>query len=287
MPDVPLVDTHVHLWDPQRLRYPWLDGNATLNRAFLPTDYRAACGPVAVEALVFVQCAALPAQALAEAQWVQDLAATAEPRLQGIVADAALEHGERVRPHLMALARLPLVRGVRRLIQQEPLEFCRQPAFVQGVQLLPEFGFSFDLCCRHHQLPAVIELVRRCPQVTFVLDHLGKPDVRGRRLDPWRAHLNELASFPNVWAKLSGLATEADPAQWTSADLRPYIDHLLDCFGSERVCFGGDWPVLTLAGTLPRWVAAFDEALAPLAAPVRAAICRENARRCYRLSPAA
>lgn len=261
MPDFGIVDTHVHLWDLQRLSYPWLAGNAALNKNHLLADYRRACGPVQVAKMVFVQCDCVPRQAQQEAEWVSTLARD-EPRLRGIVARAALEQGDRVRPQLEKLTALPLVKGVRRLIQGEAdAEFCLRPEFVRGVQLLHPFELSFDLCLKHAQLANTIKLVRQCPDVKFVLDHIGKPDIKAGRIDPWRAELRELAQMENVWCKLSGMVTEADHATWQPADLRPFIDHVIACFGFDRVMFGSDWPVSTLATDYPRWVATLDAAL--------------------------
>jgi L-fuconolactonase len=257
----PLVDTHVHLWDPGRLPYAWLAEVPTLRRPFLPDDFRRACGPVAVGKMVFVECEGDPAHSYDEARWVADLALV-DPRLRGIVARAPMEKGDAVEKELARLATLPLVKGVRRLLQSETDDaFCLRPDFVRGVRRLPQFGFSFDLCIFHRQLASVIQLVRQCPEVRFMLDHLGKPGVKAGRLDPWRAELRELATLPNVWCKLSGLATEADWTRWTPAELRPYLDHVMECFGADRVMFGGDWPVSTLATDYPRWVSTLDEAL--------------------------
>ncbi|MBL9199254.1 MAG: amidohydrolase family protein [Opitutaceae bacterium] len=262
MPQFPLIDTHVHLWDPARLRYPWLAGVPKLNRPHLPEDFRRACGPVAVAKMIFVECGRDPADAQAEAEWVADLART-EPRLRGIVAHAPLEQGDAAGDALARLAALPLVRGVRRLLQEEKDDaFCLRPNFVRGVQALHAHGLSFDLCIYHRQLANVIQLVRQCPDVPFVLDHIGKPAIKAGALDPWRAQLRELAQLQNVWCKISGLVTEADPAAWQPGDLRPYVDHVIECFGFERVMFGGDWPVSTLASDYPRWVATLDQLLA-------------------------
>ena len=129
------------------------------------------------------------------------------------------------------------------------------------MQLLPRHGLSFDLCINHKQLANTLKLVKQCPNVKFIMDHIAKPDIKAGLLDPWRAQLRELAQFPNVWCKLSGLVTEADFQKWTPADLQPYIDHVVDCFGFGRVIFGGDWPVSTQATDYPRWVTTLDAAL--------------------------
>ncbi|MEY2878487.1 MAG: hypothetical protein RLZZ15_867 [Verrucomicrobiota bacterium] len=261
MPNFPIIDTHLHIWDLGRIRYPWLVKVPLLNRNHLIADYRRACGPVAVAKMVFVQCECDPALSQQEADWVTEVART-EPRLRGIVAQAPLEKGDAAGDAIAALAANPLVKGVRRLIQSEADDaFCVRPDFVRGVQLLHAHGLSFDLCIFHRQLANAIKLVRQCPDVRFVLDHIGKPDIKAGKLDPWRAELRELATLENVVCKLSGLATEADHAKWTPADLRPYIDHVIACFGFDRVMFGGDWPVSTQATDYPRWVATLDDAL--------------------------
>ncbi len=261
MPNFPIVDTHLHIWNLGRLRYPWLDGVPMLNKSHLIEDYRRACGPVAVAKIVFLQCECDFAQFQQEADWVTEVS-RADPRIRGIVPWAPLEKGEAAGEALAKLAANPLVKGVRRIIQFEAdQEFCLKPAFVRGVQSLPVHGLSFDLCINHRQLANTIKLVRQCPQVRFILDHIGKPDIKAGLLDPWRAELRELARMENVWCKLSGLVTEADFAKWKPADLKPYIDHVIECFGFDRMMFGGDWPVSTQATDYPRWVATLDDAL--------------------------
>ena len=283
MPSFPIVDTHVHLWDIERLSYPWLASVPAINKNHLVEDYRRACGSVQVAKMVFVQSDCAPEQALAEAEWVSGLA-RGEPRLRGMVARASLEQGDAVQPHLEKLVALPLVKGVRRLIQGEPdPEFCLRPDFVRGVQLLHAHGLSFDLCIKHPQLANTIRLVRQCPDVRFVLDHIGKPDIKAGRLDPWRAELRELARMENVWCKLSGMVTEADHAKWTPAELRPYIDHAVECFGFGRVMFGSDWPVSTLATDYPRWVATLDDAVRGCSAAELEQFYVRNAETFYRV----
>jgi L-fuconolactonase len=154
-----------------------------------------------------------------------------------------------------------------------------------GIRLLADHGFTADLCVRDRQLPEITDLVARVPQVTFVLDHLGKPAVRAGRLDPWREHLRRLAGHPNVVCKLSGLGTEADPARWRPGDLLPYLRHALAEFGPDRCLFGSDWPVATLATTYDRWVAVVLEALAGHPSAHRELVLSGTAARIYRLTP--
>ncbi|MEZ4634617.1 MAG: amidohydrolase family protein [Caldilineaceae bacterium] len=276
------IDTHVHFWDPAALRYPWLESVPAINRAFLPTDLDEASAGLGLEQIVFVQADCAPEQMIEEAAWVTQLA-NDEPRISGIVAGASLERGEAVRPQLEGLSQYPLVKGIRRLIQGEGLGFATQPDFVRGVQIVAEFGFSFDICIFHPQAADAVTLVAQCPNVSFVLDHIGKPDIRNGVMEPWAMHMRELAAFPNVCCKLSGMVTEADPEAWTAADLRPYAEHIFDVFGADRVMFGGDWPVATLAASYRSWFETASAFIAELAPGEQEKVLRENAIRFYRL----
>jgi L-fuconolactonase len=288
MPPVPVVDAHLHLWDPTRFRMSWLDGNATLDRPYGLADFAAATAGVEVAAMVYLQVEVVPAYALLEARWVEALAA-ADPRLQGVVAWAPLEYGDRARAFLDELAATtPRLKGIRRLLQSEPdPEFCLRPDFVRGVQMLPEYGLSFDLCIVARQMPEIFELVRRCPETAFMLDHLGKPDIRGDGYGAWASEIAELATVPNVSCKISGAITEADPERWTPDDLAPYVHRVIEVFGEDRVAFGGDWPVVLMAGTWRRWVDALDVLTSGLSDEARAKLWAGNARRFYRLDNSA
>ena len=277
-----IVDAHVHLWNPDRFRYPWLDDLPVLRRAMLPTDFAKASESAKVSKFIFVECGCEPAQSLAEVDWANSLAHT-DPRLKGIIAHAALERGKSARADLEILSRHPLVKGVRRNLQGEPVDFLEQPGFTEGLKLLPEFGFTFDLCIRAFQLPKAAELVRSLPQVTFVLDHFGKPSVRDNSFEPWASHLRALAEAPNVFCKISGLATEANWTNWQPADFAPYFNHTLDCFGPARVMFGSDWPVATLATSYDRWIETVLELVPDADEGERTKLFQTNAERIYRV----
>lgn len=284
MPDFPIVDAHLHLWDPTHFRMPWLDDIPLLNKRYDLPEYREHTRGVDIEAMVYLQVEVAPPYGLLEVAWVADRAKE-DPRIKAIVAWAPCEFGEQSRAYLDALVRAsPLVKGVRRLIQGEPLGWARQESFIRGVQLMPEYGLSFDLCIKHPQLPETLELVRKCPNVSFILDHIGKPDIAAGLTDPWRAQIRELAGFPNVICKVSGMVTEADHASWTPSDLRLYLDHVLESFGEDRVAFGGDWPVAFQAAEYPRWVSAVDELTAGLSDVAKRKLWVENAKRFYRFT---
>lgn len=208
-----------------------------------------------------------------------------EPHLQAIVAAAPVERGTAVRQHLEALVALsPLIKGVRRNIQDETEPyFCLQPDFVAGVRLLPQYGLSFDLCIRHWQLPAVVELVRRCPDTIFILDHLGKPDIKQHLLNTWKKDVRALAELPNVACKISGMVTEADHERWRPDDLAPFINVVVESFGEERIMFGSDWPVALLASPYQRWYETLQTLTAHLPLADRQKLWAENAQRFYRI----
>ncbi len=277
-----IVDAHVHLWNPERFRYAWLDDLPVLNRPMQPSELTTAIGSADVRKLIFVECGCDASQNLAETDWIAELAET-EPRLRGIIAHAPLELGKAARADLEALARRPLVKGVRRNLQSETGEFLKRPEFMEGLKLLPEFGFTFDLCIRADQLTAAGELVRGAPQVTFVLDHFGKPAVRDKSFAPWARDLQALAMLPNVVCKISGLATEANWTGWRCEDLEPYFDHALACFGLSRVMFGSDWPVATLATTYERWIETVLELIPNANDSERTQLFQTNAERIYRV----
>jgi L-fuconolactonase len=275
-----LVDAHVHFWDRSLLPYPWLDALPAISGRHLPEDLHREVIGARPDKMVFVECGA---PWLDEVQWIEELT-SAEPRICAIVAKATVNAGAQTSADISVLRRHPLVRGVRHPFEYEKdPRYCARPEFIRGVRELGAAGLSFDLCCYPPMLPAAIELVAACPHTQFILDHAGKPRIRAGLLDPWREHIRTLAQFPNLVCKFSGLVTEADHRQWTLAHLRPYVDHLLATFGAGRLLFGGDWPVVKLAGTYQRWLDAARELLSALTPEERASIFARNAERIYRV----
>ena len=284
----PFIDTHVHCWDRTQVPYPWLDGFPAIAGRHTPAELRAEVGVRFPQKILVVEGDCDRARAFDEVRAVEALAAVgpADDRvISGIVAFAPMDRGAETIAALDRLRTRPLVRGVRHLIQGEAdPDFCRRPEFIAGVRAAGERGLSFDICVKHHQLTSVIDLVIECPGTQFVLDHAGKPDIRGQKGEPWREQITKLAWLPHVACKLSGLVTEADPAAWTIDDLRPYVEHLLARFGAGRLIFGSDWPVVKLASSYQRWLDTALELLSPLEPDDRAAILFTNAQRIYRLS---
>ena len=283
MIDFPIVDTHLHLWDLNRIRYPWLDDIPALNKTFSPDDYNKACGNIKVEKMVFMQCECLPSLYVKEVEFASEFS-RADPRIAGIVSWAPLEKGEEVRPEIELLKRNKLVKGIRRIIQFEPdLEFCLHPGFIRGVNMLAEYDLTFDICISYIHNKNVIKFINKCADVPMILDHIGKPDIKGKVIDPWRDEISEMSKFPNVYCKLSSLATEADHQTWTINDIRPYVDHLVECFGFDRLIFATDWPVSSLAATIPVCVNTLETILDGCSSEELEKVFKLNALSFYRI----
>jgi L-fuconolactonase len=284
VPDFPIVDAHVHLYDPANLPYAWLGGVPAINKAHLPADFDRLTAPLKVDGIVFVEVDVDDPHHLDEARWVEALG-EAEPRLRALVAGMPLEKGVAIEPDIAEYAKLPHARAVRRLMQKHASEpgWSLQPDFVAAMKLLPKYGLTFDLCIFHNQMRETIQLVEQCPEVRFMLDHIGKPGIREGLTQPWRAEMRELAALPNVECKISGVVTEADHKTWTYDQVAPYVAHSIEAFGFDRVAFGGDWPVSELATRYAGWVDVVDRVVAGASDAEKRKLYRENAIRFYRM----
>ena len=235
------IDAHLHLWDRDRFDFDWLREEVALPHRFLPTDL-AGEEPAAA---VFMQADCAPHQGVAEARWVANVAA-GWPVLRAIVAFAPLELGRAARPVLDELTAVPLVRGVRRLLQSEPDAWLERHELVEGLRLVADSGLVFDACIRHAQLPHLLRLRRLAPGGVMVLDHLGKPPIAAGWRSPeaaaWQEGIRALAAEPNTVVKLSGVAPEAGPGPIPD-QARPFLLAALESFGPERAMVGSDWPV--------------------------------------------
>jgi L-fuconolactonase len=278
-----IIDAHHHLWDTNALRYTLFDQVPALNRPFLLADFAAVATANGVSHSICVEAASAGADGLAETRWLVEQAAN-HAMIAGLVAWAPIEQSNlhSYLDEITALGQGRIV-GIRRSFEFEPVDFACRPEVMAGVQLIGEYGYSLDLVLFPPALAATLELVRACPQVQFVLDHLGKPGVRRGLFHPWAEQIAELATLPQVACKLSGLTTEADHGRWQPEDLKPYLDHVITCFGWERVRFGSDWPVCELAGGYRRWLEALQWAIADATEAEKRQLFSDNARRIYRL----
>ena len=269
MPDFPIIDSHVHLYDVERLKYSWMANVPKLAHTTTLKEFDQARETVDVEQLVFVEVDIDPGLHLEEARFVAGLAEQ-DQRIGAIVAHAPVHRGKSVEADLAALAEIKGVKGVRRLIQQEPdPTMIISQDFVDGVKLLKKYDLSFDICIKHYQLAYVIELIKR--------------DIKNGLIEPWKSQMRELAKLPNVVCKMSGVVTEADHHSWTKEQLRPYIEHTLDVFGFTRTMFGSDWTVSTLALSYPTWVEILDEIVQGASLDEKRHFWRDTAIKAYHL----
>jgi L-fuconolactonase len=286
-----LVDAHHHLWDPRRRDYPWMTGPAApLRRRHGTADLAAAARPVGVTHTVVVQAAAdltETEELLAAAGGTGPLA---DPEGAGLVAGVvgwvdltAMDAADT----LASLRERPgggrLV-GIRHQVHDEPAEdWLNHCDVLRGLRAVADAGLAYDLLVRARELPAARQMAELVEEGTFVVDHAAKPDIAGRGGEPWSSRLAELAELPNVACKLSGLVTEARWDTWTLEDLRPYAERVLELFGPDRLMFGSDWPVCTLAASYAQVHEAATALLTGLSQAERAAVLGGTAARVYGL----
>lgn len=276
-----IIDTHQHLWDLDLFPYSWCRGIPALHRSFRMPDYLQAVEGLHVEQSVHLEADVDEPFLLDETRHILQLAEQDNP-LQGVVAGGRPELPD-FEPYLKQIAGHPKLKGIRRVLHTQPDELGQSPSFLEGIRLLERYNLSFDVCVLARQLPVAQHIIRSCPGVFFILDHCGIPRVKEQELDPWREHIQQMAALPNVACKVSGLVAYADPQRWTAADLRPYLSHVIDCFGEERVMFGSDWPVCTLTASFHQWVEALRSLTSDADEAFRQRLFSENARRIYRL----
>jgi L-fuconolactonase len=236
-----MIDSHIHFWRYNAAEYAWIDEPMTaLRRDFMPDDALGVMRPAGMDACVAVQVR----QTLEETRWMLELAER-HPFIAGVVGWFDLRATD-LDAQIESLAHPKLV-GVRHIVQAEADDFLLDERFRRGVARLARHGLAYDILIYARQMPAAISFAAALPEIRLVLDHLGKPDIRQRGFDSWRRDLDRMALLPNVYAKLSGLVTEADWNRWTIDDLRRYVNAAIEAFGPDRVMIGSDWPVCTVA----------------------------------------
>lgn len=279
-----LVDAHHHLWQVARADYGWLDSRvnpsiASIERDYLVADYQSLATRHAIRASVVVQAA----PTVAETRWLLAQARASHGLIQGVVGwiDMAAADAPQV---LHDLAQDPLLKSIRPMLQDiAPDDWVLRPELAPAFDAIIEHDLAFDLLIRPPQLEAALTLLQRYPELRAVVDHCAKPGIARQEWQPWAEQILRIASETTAHCKLSGLVTEA-AVGWHAADLRSYMEHVLQCFGAQRIMWGSDWPVMTLNATFDSWLDAALQFLAPCSAAEREAIMGDNAQRFYRLN---
>jgi L-fuconolactonase len=270
------LDSHQHFWIYDETQYPWIPKGTPLHRDWLPADLAKLQDPLGIDGSIAVQAR----QTVEESRWLLTLA-DHDPRIKGVVGWVDLRNAA-VGRDLAEFSKHPRFRGVRHVVQSEPDdEFMIRPEFLRGIGELRAFGLTYDILIFPKQLPAALELVAKFPKQPFVLDHIAKPLIKDRVMEPWRSQLRELAKAPNLMCKVSGIVTEADQKAWKPEDIRPYLDIVFEAFSPDRLMWGSDWPVCLLAGSYKRVFQLVNEYAATLTAVQREGLFGGNCARFY------
>ncbi|WP_335975302.1 MULTISPECIES: amidohydrolase family protein [Streptomycetaceae] len=277
------IDAHHHLWDLDRRPQPWLRGAALapLNRTFALPELLPELDAHGIDTTIVVQSSS----SLEETRDLLALARASHGRISGVVGWADLTDPDALPGVLAELAAAGPLVGIRHQVQDEAdPQWLDRPDVRAGLRAVAAAGLAYDLLVTPRELSAALAAVEELPEVRFVLDHAGKPPIAAGRWEPWAEQISAVADHPNTVCKLSGLVTEAEWASWRPQDVLPHARHVLAAFGSDRVLFGSDWPVCTLAGRYADVVALAEQATADLSADERHAVFGGNAFRVYGLA---
>lgn len=277
-----ILDAHQHFWRLDQFDFSWLEAEPLrpIRRNFLPSDFEAASQATPVAASVLVQTQ----HDTAENDWFLSLA-DENPWIAGVVGWVDLA-SEACEDQLLKYRRHAKFVGVRHIVQDEPDDdFIIREDVLRGLGVLQRHGTPYDLLFYHRHLKHAATVAKRLPELRLVLDHLAKPAIAEGRIDHWREDLTAAAACPNVWCKLSGLATEADWRRWKPEDLRPYVETALELFGPHRCMFGSDWPVCLLAADYSRVYETLRDLIGSLSPDEQLAVMGRTAADFYRLKP--
>ena len=274
-----IIDSHQHFWQVGRFDYPWMTPEVeVLYQDYLPPALEPILKRCGLEKTVLVQAS----NSLEETRWLLSLA-DQYPFIAGVVGWVDLT-GKDVGRHLDEFVMHAKFKGVRHLVESEPADdWLIQPSVLEGMRTLAAYGVSYDLLVHTRHLKHAKILAVSCPELRLVIDHMAKPPIAHKQLAEWGREIKELAAYSNVWCKLSGLVTEANWADWSAEDLKPFVNTALEYFGPQRMMFGSDWPVCLLAASYDRVLEAFQSLLAELSDEDRHCIFGKNATAFYRL----
>jgi L-fuconolactonase len=281
---MPVIDAHQHYWKVDQFDYGWArQGVPSLDRDYLPHELEPQLDRNEVDGTVLVQVL----HTEQETRWMLDLAHD-HPSIAGVVGWVDLtQPPDTIAVRLEDLRRDPRLVGIRHLVHEETdVDWLRRADVVRGLAVLENQDVPFDLLLRPPHLPHVPWLSERLPRLQMVIDHLAKPRIRDGAMQPWAADMTAAAANANVWCKVSGMITEADHATWTAGDLAPYVAAAMRAFGPDRLMFGSDWPVCTLAGSYNRVIGALREVLGGIDDATETRIFKGSAQAFYGLSGA-
>jgi L-fuconolactonase len=272
------IDSHVHFWKYDKNRYSWIDNSMKiLQKDHLPEHVAQTFNRNGVTGCVAVQAAASEFETL----FLVELAKT-HSLIKGVVGWVDLQD-EKVEERLQYFSEFPVIKGYRHIVQSEPDDFMYNEGFRRGIAALQPYNYTYDILLFPQQLKAAVDLVETFPDQMFVVDHCAKPDIKRMQKDDWKKGMQRLAAHPNVYCKLSGLLTEAKWKDWSAADFYPYLEVVFDAFGTDRLLFGSDWPVMLLSGIYVQWKSLLEKYMEHLMEDVKENVLGLNAERFYGL----
>lgn len=274
------IDSHQHFWLYNTEEYPWMDeSRAPLKVDYMPPDLQPLMAAASIDGTVAVQAR----QNLRETEFLLELADQYE-LVRGVVGWVDMRADD-VEAQLERFAGHPRLVGVRHIVHDEADDrFMLGGNFLRGLAALQQYNLRYDLLLYPRHIPVAIQVLRQFPEQPFVLDHIAKPFIKDGTLEPWEGDIRELASYDNVWCKVSGMVTEAAWGTWTQDDYAPYLDVVFDCFGVDRLMFGSDWPVCTLSGSYSEVVGIVENYIAALSSEEQAKVMGEVAVGFYQLA---
>ena len=274
------IDSHQHFWIASRGDYYWMTPEVPdLCRDYLPVDLKPLLAKHGIDKTVLVQAA----PTVAETDFLLGLASQHE-FIGGVVGWLHME-SDSFAAEFDCYRQKPKLVGIRPMLQDLAQDdYILQPPMMESLKLIEALDFPFDILTYARQLPYVVKALEKVPNLRAVVDHISKPDIKAHKIEPWKSYIREVAGYRNTYCKLSGMITEAGHRNWTLDDLRPYVEHVVECFGTDRVMFGSDWPVCLIAGTYDQVIGALNGLLEPiLGERAREGVFGENACRFYRL----
>ncbi|WP_180900041.1 amidohydrolase family protein [Martelella soudanensis] len=272
-----IIDTHLHLVYKDRFSYPWLKDAPALDRQLTADDYFGRAEKLGIDMALHMEVDVAETDMEAETAFMVG----AHEKIAGAIAACRPESPD-FPAYLERIAAIPGVRGLRRVLHTMPDDVSEAPLFAENIRRLSAHGLTFDLCFSARQLPLAVALARKCPDVQFVLDHCGVPDIENDAYSPWAEYISECARLANVTAKISGVIAYAGVG-WSTEKLRPYVSRVLDAFTFDRVVWGSDFPVCTIHASLEDWVSSTKEIVAGATAEEQENLFSRNAMRVYRL----
>jgi L-fuconolactonase len=274
-----IIDTHQHFWHYDAARDSWItDEMSVLKKDFLPANLQQEFAANAIAGCVAVQAA----QSEEETLFLLELAGQ-HSFVKGVVGWCDLRDSN-LPARLEYFSQFEKLCGFRHVVQAEPDDnFLLREDFLRGIARLADFNFTYDILIYPKQLPAAIKFVEKFPEQAFVLDHIAKPFIQARVLEPWASQIRELAQYSNLYCKVSGMVTEADWQVWQADHFKAYLDVIFEAFGADRIMYGSDWPVCLVAATYKQVKEILADYTGNLSVSEREKIFSANARHFYKL----